>query len=324
METVAVPTLRPDPVAELIDLTDPEDPFQRMKACSVVTYGETTLQRMPWSGLNRPAERGLAAVAHEEAGVRWTVSSRGAPLPGTYERSVFRALEWIAIDGSVAQGAAFENPLVIHPRDLCERLCWRATQPQFDAIEQAMQTLCRVVIEETPAGKPPRRIGLLRSAIPGSQRSVHRSQTCPQFVVYFDKTFVDSINAGHVRPINWGLWIALRDPAAQRVLEILEPEFGVRDGQARASIDVDLLSRLLPLGPGLSRGRRRALLDQAHAALVRRGYLRKVERRVRGASETFVYEPGLTFRAMRYRLESRPALPPFRRSARDAAGAALG
>src|SRR5215831_15466201 len=55
METVVVPAVHP--AAELIDLSDPEDPFQRMKACSVVTYGETTLQRMPWAGLNRPNER---------------------------------------------------------------------------------------------------------------------------------------------------------------------------------------------------------------------------------------------------------------------------
>lgn len=324
METVAVPRFHIDPVAELIDLTDPEDPFQRMKSCSVVTYGESLLQRLPWSGLNRPNERGLGAATHEEGGVRWTVSSRGGPFPGSYERSIFRALEWIAIDDSIAQGAAFENPLVIHPRDLCERLCWRATQPQFDAIEQALQNLCRVVIEETPAGKPPRRYGLLRSAIPGSQRSVHRSQTCPQFVVYFDQRFVDSINAGHVRPINWGLWIALRDPAAQRILEIIEPEFVVPDGRARASIDADLLSSLLPLSPALSRGRRRTILDQAHAALVRRGYLGKAERRACGTSDMLIYEPGLTFRAMRYRLESRPALPPCRRATREAAGASLG
>lgn len=324
METVAAPTLRIDPVSELIDLTDPEDPFQRMKACSVVTYGESTLQRIPWSGLNRPNERGLASATVEDAGTRWTVTSRGGPLPGSYERSVFRALEWIAIDDSLVQGAPFENPLVVHPRDLCERLCWRATQPQFDAIEQAMQTLCRVVIEESPAGRPTRRHGLLRSAIPGSQRSVHRSQTCPQFVVYFDKSFVDSINAGRVRPINWGLWIALRDPVAQRILEILEPEFTGRDGGARASIDAELLSRLLPMNPALAKPRRRSILDQAHAALVRRGYLRKVERRLVGGSEALVYEPGLTFRAMRYRLESRPALPPFRRAHREAPGAALG
>jgi len=288
----------------------------------VVTYGETTLQRMPWSGLHRPNERSIGAIAHEDPTVRWTAAARGAPFPGTYERAVFRALEWIAIDDSIAQGVFFENPLVVHPRDLCERLCWRATQPQFDAIEQAMQTLCRVEIEETPAGKAPRRLGLLRSAIPGSQRRVHRSQTCPQFVVYFDKTFVDSINAGNVRPINWSLWVALRDPIAQRMLEILEPEFTAAAGRMSASIDADLLWSLMPAGPALPRSRRRTLLEQAHAALLRRGYLKNVERRPAGASETLVYEPGLTFRAMRYRLESRPLAVPSRRRDPDRAARA--
>jgi hypothetical protein len=207
METVAVPTLRIDPAAELIDLSDPEDPFQRMKTCSVVTYGESTLLRLPWSGLHGRHERGPGSISFDHAGERWTVTSRGTPFPGTYERQVFRALEWIAIDASVAQGLPFANPIVVHPRDLCERLCWRATQSQFDAIEQAMQALCRVEIESGG-----RKFGLLRSAIPGSQRSVHRSQTCPHFVVYFDRSFVESVNAGRLRPINWGLWIALRDP----------------------------------------------------------------------------------------------------------------
>jgi hypothetical protein len=140
-------------------------------------------------------------------------------------------------------------------------------------------------------------------------------------VVYFDRTFVDSINAAHVRPVNWSLWIALRDPIAQRILELVEPEFGISGGQMRASIDADLLCSLLPFPAAMSRSRRRTLLDAAHAALVRREYLRKVERRACGASETLLYEPGLTFRAMRYRLESRPAPASIRRRDPDRARA---
>ena len=66
METVSAPTLPIDPVTELIDLTDPEDPFQRMKSCSVVTYQESTLQRMPMtSAVSSPAagSRGGASCA---------------------------------------------------------------------------------------------------------------------------------------------------------------------------------------------------------------------------------------------------------------------
>jgi hypothetical protein len=296
--TAPAPSRASDPAVELIDLSDPENPFQRMKACSVVTYGEKTLQRLPWSGLHGREERGIESIDAPEE--RWTVTSRGPSLVGTYERSVFRALEWMAIDGSVAQGIPFVNPLIVHPRDICERLCWRATQPQFEAIERSMQDLCRVEI----AGGTTR-FGLLRSAIAGTQRTVNRSLTCPQFVVYFDRFFVDSVNAGRVRPINWSLWIALRDPAAQRLLEILDPEFVNRDGVVTASLDADLIARLLPLSPSASRHRRRTLLARAHSALLARGYLEKVD--VRG--DVYRYRPGPTWRAMQYHLQKRPPLP---------------
>jgi len=324
METLlAVAPPRPDPAAELIDLSNPEDPFQRMKSCSVVTYVESSLLRLPWSGLHRRNERGLPFLSLEVPGPaparRWSVTSRDGSLVGTYERSVFRALEWIAIDGSLVQGLPFRNPLVVHPREICERLCWRATQPQFEAIEQAMQSLCRVEIEESSGrrGTPPRRFGLLRSAIAGTQRVVNRSLTCPQFVVYFDRSFVDSVNAGRLRPINWGLWIALRDPVAQRLLELIDPEFSAMEGRWTAAIEGDELGRLLPFAPSLSRSRRRSLLDQAHESLVRRGYLKKVERRSSGASETFRYHPGSTFQAMQLRLERQPGIHSYRRLLRD-------
>ncbi|HVE38597.1 MAG TPA: hypothetical protein VNM14_01835 [Planctomycetota bacterium] len=336
METVlsaAAPSL--DPATELIDLSCPEDPFQRMKSCSVVTYGEATLMRLPWSGLQRKNERGLPSLNLEVAedasaasGLRWSVSNRAAPLPGTYERSVFRALEWIALDGSLARGVPFANPLVVHPRDICERLCWRATQPQFEAIEQAMQNLCRLEIEESSPAAPGRpaavsRFGLLRSAIAGTQRTVNRSLTCPHFIVYFDRFFVDSVNAGRIRPLNWGLWIALRDPAAQRLLEIIDPEFANHDGRVTASVESDVLSRLLPL-PSLPRNRRRILLEQAHELLVRRGYLRKVERHASGSAEFYLYHPGSTRQAMQFRLEQQPGVRSHRKLVKTVPGGVRG
>jgi hypothetical protein len=336
METVlsaAAPRL--DPAAELIDLSCPEDPFQRMKSCSVVTYGEATLMRLPWSGLQRKNERGTLSLQLELAddgaapGSRWSVSNRAAPLPGTYERSVFRALEWIALDASLARGVPFANPLVVHPRDICERLCWRATQPQFEAIEQAMQVLCRIEIEESSPASPARsasvsRFGLLRSAIAGTQRTVNRSLTCPHFVVYFDRFFVDSVNAGRIRPLNWGLWIALRDPAAQRLLEIIDPEFANHDGRVTASIESEVLGRLLPLPASLPRNRRRVLLEQAHEALIRRGYLRKVERHASGCAEFYLYHPGPTRQAMQFRLEQHPGVRSCRKLGNDVLGKAGG
>jgi hypothetical protein len=163
-----------------------------------------------------------------------------------------------------------------------------------------MQHLCRVEIEEGTGA----RFGLLRSAIAGTQRTVNRSLTCPQFVVYFDRAFVDSVNAGHVRPINWGLWIALRDPIAQRLLEILDPE--VRGGTAVPTLDAEVLARLLPLSSSIARNRRRILLEQAHASLKTRGYVQRVDRHSTGSTDLYTYRPGPTYVAMQYRLERQP------------------
>jgi hypothetical protein len=73
----------------------------------------------------------------------------------------------------------------------------------------------------------------------------------------------------------------------------------------------------MPLSPSMSRQRRRALIDQAHAALLRREYIRKVTRRLSRDSEHFVYEAGPTFQAMKYHLEQRL---PLRRHASAARG----
>jgi hypothetical protein len=312
-----------DPATALLELSSPEDRFRRMKACSVVTYSEATLLRLPWSGLDRKKnERGgmrlKLEVEEESRGIQWNVSSRGGRMVGSRERAIFRALEWIAIEGSLSRGVPFTNPLVVHPRDICERLCWRTTQAQFEAIEEAIEHLCRIEIECVRLGRSPRstRFGLLRSLSKGSQSSAERSTSFPHFAISFGGFFTDSVNAGRVRPLNWDLWTALRDPLARRMLEVIESEFETPDAGS-AALDSDRLARLLPLDLSLRGSRRQILLDEAHSALLRRGYLEKVERRSRGSSELFLYRPGPTYLAMRYRLGKLPALHSCKRILRD-------
>ena len=61
---------------------------------SVVTYGEATLMRLPWSGLQRKNERGILSLDLELAdgatasGPRWSVSNRAAPLPDAEQGAV--------------------------------------------------------------------------------------------------------------------------------------------------------------------------------------------------------------------------------------------
>jgi len=280
----------PDTALALIS-SDGSEPFaNRMKSCSVVVYSESTLYRHPWSGLHRGDERGSRRTA---------ASSRRPSRPGTFERALFRALEWIAVDNSVAQGVPFANPLVLHPRDICERLCWRATQPQFRAIESGFQTLCRVRIPaEAHAGS--KTFGVLRSAAPKTPRGTGQNAICPDSVIHFDARFVESINAGNIVPLNWGLWVALHDPLSQRLMEVLEAEWPDPAHRMTATFTMDFLSERLPFSPALGRARRKELLDQAHEDLIQQGYLRQTESL---SLERTRYHPGTTFLAMRYGLK---------------------
>jgi hypothetical protein len=270
--------------------SDGSEPFSnRMKSCSVVVYSESTLYRRPWSGLHRGGERASRKAA----------ASRRPPRPGTFERALFRALEWIAVDNSVAQGVPFANPLILHPRDICERLCWRATQPQFKAIEAGLQTLCRVRIPADVRGGSPS-FGILQSAAPKTPRGTGQNAICPDSIIHFDARFVESINSGNIVPLNWGLWVALHDPLAQRLMEVLEAEWPDRARGATATFTVDFLAERIPFSPALGRVRRKELLDQAHEDLVRQGYLRQTESLSLNRTR---YHPGTTFLAMRHCLK---------------------
>ena len=284
--------LAQDPDLFLIDPDDLENPFHRLKTCSVVTYCEQALFRLPWSSLHERPEQSSAAL-DVERGASWTVRSRGGRLPGTVERTVFRALEWMAIDGSIALGHPFENPLSLHLRELCERLCWRVTQPRFRIIEEAMQTLCRLEIEQRHGRGVPQRFGVLQSAVARRTRRVAAGTTCPEVEVSFDPRFVESINAGRIVPVNWGLWIP------QRLMEVVESEWSNHEDLMSATFDADLLCRRIPIEATRNRER---LLARAHAELVRTGYLRHVETLPSGR---YRYHPGSTFLATRIRLKRR-------------------
>jgi hypothetical protein len=268
----------------------PEEVIERARArvCSVVTFSESVLFRRPWAGL-RPQLRALPASDARRP------STPRASAPGTSERLLFRALEWMAVERSVARGTPFENPMIVHPRDLCERLCWRATLPQFIAIERSLQALTSARVAERD-GAPPS--GVLRSATPDARRA-SPAAICPSYYVTFDDRFVASINAGNLIPVNWSLWVALHDPIARRLLEVLEADWPTQAKIGTASFSVDSLAERVPLPAELGAAQHRALLERAHEELIAQEYLTAVHPI---SLERFRYHPGSTFQAMRLRL----------------------
>jgi hypothetical protein len=313
------------PENPLIDRTPPDTPLHPLKLCSVVAYSESLLLGLPWSSLHGrngevfnsitlgPSDDGPTASAGQ-----WTVSNLGTRVAGRFERSVFRALEWIAIESSRTQGVPFANPLHLHLREICERLCWPATEPQFHAIRQALQTLCGILIEHHrfgTSGLPIRsaRFKVLQSAAAERPRSFRRILPATRFIVHFDRPFVDSVNAGRIRAINWALWIAQGDPVARRLLELLESGFAQAGQSGSVTIEIDTLSRLMPFDLSMPPLRARRQLEQAHLRLIRQGYLQSAERLVTGGVERFVYVSGIPYPAMRYRLETQTPLHAPRR-----------
>jgi hypothetical protein len=282
--TLTAPAPRPAAAPQYVEVTE----RTRAKVCSVVSYSESVLFRLPWATL-RPDLRILPGAGR--------AVPAGAPAPGSCERLLFRALEWMAVDRSIARGVPFENPLTIHPRDLCERLCWRATQPQFLAIERGLATLTRVRIAGT-GGAPD--IAVLASAVPETRRLTNPSAICPNFVIHFDGRFVESVNAGRLVPVNWSLWVALHDAVARRLLEVLESEWPDPARVRPATFSLDALSAQIPLPPTLGAPQRRAVLDRAHQELLREEYLSNVTPLSGGRVR---YVPGSTFDAMRQRLK---------------------
>ncbi len=268
----------------------PEEVIERARArvCSVVTFSESVLFRRPWAGL-RPQLRALPAPDSRRA------STPRASAPGTGERLLLRALEWMAVERSVARGTPFVNPMIVHPRDVCERLCWRATLPQFLAIERSLQSLTSARVAEADGAAPS---GVLRSATPDARRA-SPAAICPSYFVSFEDRFVESINAGNLIAVNWSLWVALQDPIARRLLEVLEAEWPAQAEPGPAAFGIDLLSARLPLPPELGVAQRRALLERAHEELVLQEYLTAAEPI---SLERYRYRPGSTFQAMRLRL----------------------
>jgi len=252
---------------------------EHLKGCSVMTYSESLLFRQPWARLFPAASR-----------------PGGSFVPGPFELAIFRALEWLAIDETVARGIPFSNPLVLHPREICERLCWRTTMPRLEAVETGLEALSRVRLRGA-GGRTA--FGLLDSVVSESTTPKGARSYCPRYRIHFDARFVDSINAGHVVPVNWALWVGLGKAPARRLLEVLDAlGFGSQDAPSW-TIAVGLLEERLPLEPELGADRRREILDQAHQQLIRKEYL---EAALRLPGDRIRYLPGPLHGVMRGRL----------------------
>lgn len=289
---------------------DPEelglpDPYGPRKACPVIFYGETHLLRLPWSVLSKGEISTTRQIqyASPDGKLRWRVTAGRRGMPGPFEKSVFRAWEWMALEFSACKGRPLVNPVQFHPKEVCERLRLREREANFQAVEEAMRRLSEVEIFDAGFVVPPpgRRLRLVSGIAWHRPERAERRSLHARHSVFFDGLYARSVDAGRVRPLNWELWVSLERPAAQRLVEILDQEFSSRE-ERPLQMDYFELCRLLPLK---SHGRLNGgatLLDEAHEELVAHQYLEKSEWDLTGPLPRILYTPGAAYYAMEERL----------------------
>lgn len=299
-----------------------EDPFGPRKACPVLFYSEANLLRLPWSVMDRSQVASTRRIAYRPPGAKaqWTVLAGRRGMPGPYERSVFRAWEWMALEFSVCKGKPCPNPLLFHPKEVCERLRLREREVNFAAVEDAMRRLAEVEIVDTGFLLPPPggRFRLIADIAWHRPERAERRSLHARHALFFDGPYARSVNAGRVRPLNWELWVSLEEPVAQRLVEILDADFSRRE--PRVAWDYAELCQLIPIRAHRRMNGAVTLLNRAHEELVARQYLEAAEWDLRGPSPRIRYAAGSAYFAMQERL--RPSGRPWPRDPRAEEAAA--
>ncbi len=263
------------------------------KSCALRVWSEETLLRLPWAALKGGCSASLAyrGPSPGRSRVVWEAAGRDG-LPGPFEREVFRACEWTAIEEARRTGGELPDPFVFTGRDLCERLCLRETPAMAERLHAAFRRLAGLRLKGTPIG------GLLELAdgfaAPWSEsRGLETRRS-----IRFDPAFRASVKAGRTVALCWDAWIS-GGPGARRLLEILAPELAGFRETGEISLHVADLARLFPLRDGSLE----EVLTAAHVQLQASGFLRAVRRAGTGSFARVIYEKGKAAEALLERMD---------------------
>jgi len=141
------------------------------------------------------------------------------------------------------------------------------------------------LLKEKKGSKSPGRLGKTRGdAFHIIDRLVWRNDPLPdgtvarQNHVWFGEPYLESVNAGYVKLIDWDRWMTLgRHPLAQRLYEVLGLRFFGLKNSPYAVFDYPLWCQLMPVHPQQYVSRAKQCSEPAHEALHREGVLERVE-----------------------------------------------
>lgn len=277
--------------------------FSERKACPVLVRSERTLLRLPWAVLDeREAGRARSFAVKLPAGDprargvrRWEVFAGPSGMPGPFERGVFRACEWMALERSAGRRRRPGGGHSFSVREVCERLRLPERPHVPSRIFQALRRLAEVSIVEHHTSGLTRPRKLFQRLAFGNYEG---RPFLARHTVLFDRPFEESVLSGRARALNWELWVSLEQPIAQRLTELLDEEFSASDEPAPVTCPGAALRSLLPLEGPPGVGALRRALASAHEELLDRRYVAAVQ----WSGPRVRYSPGVTFQALQERM----------------------
>jgi hypothetical protein len=278
------------------------------RACPIVFGNPATSLWLPWSSVRpdaRPSPRSVLGAAFSASKRhRWVVDAETSVCPTPFDRTVFRACEWMAHDYSRREGR-MPAEISFRMSDICERLCVAQHPRLFRPVADALQRLSGVRIRRAgmEAGRLVERVHVPTNRIP------REGVGTVTFHLTFGRSYLQWAADEPTIPVHWELWSTLRDPLTQRCLEILAVDFALRPLNTEAFPASEFFA-LLPLPyPGTDTGVQQAL-ESAHQDLLRARFIDAATVTRQGRDVGIRYIPGPAARATLYRASAWGAKAP--------------
>lgn len=201
-------------------------------------------------------------------------------LPGPFDRKVFRAIEKILYERTLAKGLPLANPQPMSPREILQVLRLTVGGKQVFHVTRALQRLTATTIDcygvasirgsaRTRNARAAK--GLIWHPIShiawAGEHDPKQGKRFNVTTIWLSDFYTASFNNGNVRPIDWDLWLALKRPIAQRLYEILETRFFGMQASPYVTFQYRDLCELLPAKPQQYRSNAMRIFDRAHEEL---------------------------------------------------------
>lgn len=211
--------------------------------------------------------------------VIWNVSANAKfGFPGPFDRKVHKALEEILTELKLP----IQNPILLGSLyNLCKRIGLVATGPNYEKIKAALRRITATSIQSKGTFYLKGRKRWVEDVFHLYERVVFKGEQLPEGVtadenrLFLNTWYLDNLNSGYTKPLDYAYYKSLKDGIAQRLYELLGVKFFglVMQGKPSLQYSYFTLCQLLPLKPQQQLKYARRQLKSAHEMLQETGFL---------------------------------------------------